>query len=270
MYCDRNDSRRVPDPRLPLRPGSWLAVSLIASALFVQPVDASGSVSGGIHIKVRPDGTRYTYNETQRQRARRLSTRLEVPASQLKYLIDLHARRQNLHPRLVQAVIHVESGYNAKARSHKGAIGLMQLMPDTAKLLGVEDPWDPEQNINGGTRYLRQQLDRFSSLSLALAAYNAGPSAVTRHGGIPPYWETRDYVRKVLALVGGLRSAAHPGGPALATLRDRAQQTPEAHRSEGFARRSQRESRAPNGKKVYLSRDENNRIFVTTVPPKSE
>jgi soluble lytic murein transglycosylase-like protein len=114
-------------------------------------------------------------------------------------LIVQHAQAQNLRPDLVRAVVQVESGYNPRAVSSKGALGLMQLMPSTAKLLGVRSPFDPEENIRGGTTYLRQLLDRFDdNEELALAAYNAGPLAVDRYGNrVPPYRETRDYVRKV-------------------------------------------------------------------------
>ncbi|TCP60563.1 transglycosylase-like protein with SLT domain [Rhodovulum bhavnagarense] len=104
-----------------------------------------------------------------------------------------HAIPEDIFLRLVQQ----ESGWNAQAVSHKGAIGLAQLMPGTARNLGV-DPEDPRQNLEGGARYLRQQYDRFGSWRLALAAYNAGPEAVERHKGIPPYAETRDYVVKIL------------------------------------------------------------------------
>jgi soluble lytic murein transglycosylase-like protein len=114
-------------------------------------------------------------------------------------LIVQHAQAQNLRPDLVRAVVQVESGYNPRAVSSKGAQGLMQLMPATARQLGVRAPFDPEENIRGGTTYLRQLLDRFDgNEELALAAYNAGPMAVDRYGNnIPPYRETRDYVRKV-------------------------------------------------------------------------
>jgi soluble lytic murein transglycosylase-like protein len=105
---------------------------------------------------------------------------------------------------LVEAVAQVESAYDSTALSKKGAMGLMQLMPETASDLGVRDPWDPEQNVSGGTRYLRQMLDRFDGrIEHALAAYNAGPGAVERFGGIPPYRETLDYVRKVLGVYRG-------------------------------------------------------------------
>jgi len=114
-------------------------------------------------------------------------------------LIVKHAQANNLRPDLVRAVVQVESGYNPGAVSTKGAMGLMQLMPATASQLGVRAPFDPEENIRGGTTYLRQLLDRFAgNEELALAAYNAGPMAVDRYGAkVPPYKETRDYVRKV-------------------------------------------------------------------------
>ena len=114
-------------------------------------------------------------------------------------LIERHSLAQNLDPKLVRAVIQAESGYNQRALSNKGAMGLMQLMPMTARLLRVSDPWDAEQNVRGGTTYLRQLLDRFQGrVEWAVAAYNAGPGAVERHRGIPPYRETRAYVKKVL------------------------------------------------------------------------
>ena len=114
-------------------------------------------------------------------------------------LIREHARRHALRPDLVRAVIQVESGFNAWARSPKGAMGLMQLMPATAREFGIYDPYDPAENIRGGTRYLRHLIDRYEgNEELALAAYNAGMGAVDRHGrAVPPYRETRAYVKKV-------------------------------------------------------------------------
>lgn len=98
---------------------------------------------------------------------------------------------------LFLALIQQESGWNSNARSHVGAIGLTQLMPGTAKDLNV-NPHDPVQNLRGGAKYLREQFDRFGDWRLALAAYNAGPGAVRKYGGVPPYRETRNYVRRIL------------------------------------------------------------------------
>lgn len=118
---------------------------------------------------------------------------------QFEPLIHEHATRNSLRPDLVRAVIQVESGFNPRARSHKGAMGLMQLMPQTASELGCNDPYDPEQNIRAGSVYLRRLIDRYEgNEELALAAYNAGSGAVDRYGKqVPPYRETREYVKKV-------------------------------------------------------------------------
>ncbi|WP_135504818.1 lytic transglycosylase domain-containing protein [Roseovarius aestuariivivens] len=104
------------------------------------------------------------------------------------------ARRHGVPEDLFLRLVQQESGWNARARSHKGAIGLAQLMPGTASYLGV-DPHDPYENLEGGARYLAEQFRTFRSWRLALAAYNAGPKAVERHGGVPPYKETRNYVK---------------------------------------------------------------------------
>jgi soluble lytic murein transglycosylase-like protein len=112
-------------------------------------------------------------------------------------LIDTVSRTHGVSSRLVHAVVEVESGYAPAARSPKGAMGLMQLMPATARHYAVDDPYDPLANLDAGTRHLKSLLRRLD-LPLALAAYNAGEGAVRRFGGIPPYAETRAYVRRVL------------------------------------------------------------------------
>lgn len=129
-----------------------------------------------------------------------LAAAIPVPA-EYGPLIEQAAARHGVDPNLVRALIQVESAYRAKARSRKGAIGLMQLMPDTARRFAVTNPYDPRANIEGGIKYLKFLLDRFER-PLALAAYNAGEAAVQRFGGIPPYAETRNYVQAVLKLIG--------------------------------------------------------------------
>ena len=115
------------------------------------------------------------------------------------------AADNGVDPELVQAVIATESNFNPRAISAKGAQGLMQLMPATAAELGVADVWDPGENIRGGTAHLARLLQKFDDVPLALAAYNAGEGAVTRYGGVPPYQETQDYVRKVMGRYERLR-----------------------------------------------------------------
>jgi hypothetical protein len=116
----------------------------------------------------------------------------------LKGLVAKSARKHGVPAGLFNSLVSAESGFNPNAQSPVGAQGLAQLMPGTARGLGVTDPFDPRQNLEGGARYLRQQFDRFGSWDLALAAYNAGPGAVEKYGGVPPFDETQNYVEKVL------------------------------------------------------------------------
>ena len=122
-----------------------------------------------------------------------------VSKAEINDLIEKYADQTGLDSDFVKAVVNQESGFNPNATSKCGAMGLMQLMPGTAQGLGVTNAYDPEQNIQGGTKYLKGLMDRFdNNKSLALAAYNAGPNAVKKYGGIPPYQETQNYVKNVL------------------------------------------------------------------------
>lgn len=121
------------------------------------------------------------------------------PAPDLNQVVTSASATYHLDPDLVNSVIHAESGFNSRAVSRKGAQGLMQLMPGTAVRLGVTNPFDPEANVGGGTRYLRQLLERYNfDLVKALAAYNAGPTKVEQYRGVPPYRETRAYVARIV------------------------------------------------------------------------
>ena len=122
-----------------------------------------------------------------------------VPPEHIEQLVQANASTWQVDPALVRAIMANESAFNPNATSHAGAQGLMQLMPDTAASLGVTNSYDPEQNVWGGTRYLRGLLDRFGGdLTKTIAAYNAGPAAVEKYGGVPPYSETQAYVKNVL------------------------------------------------------------------------
>lgn len=152
------------------------------------------TVPAELVVNVVPNEIVETLPEEEAARTLRLLPHLAT-------IIEPAAERHAVDPNLVAAVIWAESNGDPNAVSHKGARGLMQLMPATAQELGVVSVLDPEQNVEGGTRYLRSMLDRHGGdVSLALAAYNAGPEAVRRYGGVPPYKETRGYVDRVLEM----------------------------------------------------------------------
>jgi soluble lytic murein transglycosylase-like protein len=163
---------------------------------------------GGLHLADRPLGPGYVLIlRSPGNRARRsASARLARNRSRYGPIVDRVARYHRLDSALVHAVVQVESAYNPTAVSGKGAVGLMQLMPETARRYGVRDRRDPERNLHGGVRYLRDLILRFNDVVLALAAYNAGEGAVIRYGKrIPPFPETQQYVRKVLVTWRALR-----------------------------------------------------------------
>jgi len=162
------------------------------------------AVQAEIYQYISPNGTISLTNVPSDGRYRKIdveSARFHAVLSEgeLEPLIKRHSFQQQLHPALIRAIIKAESNFDPRAVSRAGAIGLMQLMPQTAVRLDVRDMFDPDENVGGGTKYLRQLLDRFhGNLPLALAAYNAGENIVDRYQSLPPIDETRQYVRKVL------------------------------------------------------------------------
>ncbi|MDR3715890.1 MAG: lytic transglycosylase domain-containing protein [Puia sp.] len=155
---------------------------------------------GDLHYRnVNETERRYRVVFGGRSETRRYGARKVIASGDLEGYIQTAAAEQGVDPHLVKAIIKAESNFNAHAVSLKGAQGLMQLMPGTAHDFQVSDPFDPMQNINGGTRYLRSLLDSYNgNVELSLAAYNAGPRQVEASGGIPPFLETRNYIIRVL------------------------------------------------------------------------
>ena len=206
------------------------------------------------------DGKRIIYNdgvgEMPRDALRRsddwLAARVAIP-SLYDGAIAQAARETSVDPRLVKSVMLVESAFNPTAVSPKGARGLMQLMPETALRLGVSDSFDPVQNIQGGARYLSSLLAMFGGdLEKSLAAYNAGENAVLRHGGVPPYQETRLYVHKALTAYSGKSTLEGGfGRPIGETWRPAQRPVPSV------------------GRPVRVTRDTRNRVLLTTSPARS-
>lgn len=185
----------------------WLAGVPVASADIYRYEDDDGIV----HFTDAPTDRRFKIIMRDIRRDRQLRTKL-IPvngATPAEYdqIINEKAGKYGVSPSLIKAVIHAESGYNPNAVSRKGASGLMQLMPGTAKSLKVSNSFDPRDNVEGGVKYLRFLLDTFrGDVSLALAAYNSGLNNVARYGGIPPYSETRTYVNRVLSYMQSYQS----------------------------------------------------------------
>lgn len=173
----------------------WLAASGVHADVYVS-IDAQGSyILTNVH---RPGRLYETVIREPKAQPGQASAQLITGRPYANLVADA-ARTHNVPPALLHAVIKAESGYNPKARSPAGAVGLMQLMPDTAREMGVENRLDPEDNVQGGARYLKRMLNLFDNdITLAVAAYNAGPEAVLRRGAVPPFAETRRYVPNVL------------------------------------------------------------------------
>lgn len=194
-------------------------------ALGVLMVVVAASANGAVKITVKKDGTKLIYNSGGRSGTHGnltwLATRHDR-RSKYDPFIETYAAKYGVDPTLVRAVIQVESDFDPMCVSHKGARGLMQLMPATAKRFGVTKVHDPEQNIHGGVRYLAHLLELFGDMPRALAAYNAGEGAVMKYGGIPPYQETSTYVVRAMTVYygrpygsGAMTIAGRRGGPKL-------------------------------------------------------
>ncbi len=179
----------------------------IAATVFLINIIYLNVAAADIYMRVGKNGTAYfsnvpvssgynLYMRTERNGGNNLKNYGHIL---YKNIILKASKKYNVSPKLIEAVIKAESGFNIKAVSDKGAEGLMQLMPQTQRRLDVADPFNPSQNIYGGTEYLKSLIAKYrGNLPLALAAYNAGSKAVKKYGGIPPYDETRNYVNEVM------------------------------------------------------------------------
>lgn len=176
--------------------------SIIFIGLLILP--ALAAADSEVYVRIDKHGVYHftdTPNYSQHVRAPMISNPGSEPEAGEKYenIIRKISKKSGLRPELIKAVIRVESGFNPRAVSPKGASGLMQLMPVQTKRYKIQNPFDPKENIKAGSLYLGRLLERYNgNLNLSLAAYNAGPSAVDQYRGIPPYRETRQYVQKVL------------------------------------------------------------------------
>lgn len=173
----------------------WLAAGATQADVYIS-VDAKG---GYVLSNVHRPGRHYARVISEPLAQAGPANAQLVTGRPYAELVAAAARTHNVPQALLHALIKAESGYNPKARSAAGAVGLMQLMPDTAREMGVQDALDPEDNVQGGARYLKRMLTLFDNdITLAVAAYNAGPDAVLRRGAVPPFAETRRYVPSVL------------------------------------------------------------------------
>ena len=184
-----------------LRVGAIVAASAVACGLALADELLFYEKDGQVVFTNTP--SRRDVKPVPRLRGGPAQRSVTLPATPYDPYIEMVARDNGVDPTLVKAVALVESGFNARAQSAKGAQGLMQLMPRTAAQYGVTNLHDPYQNLTAGTKHLRELLDRYDGdVTLALAAYNAGSGAVTRYGGVPAYAETKDYVKKVQSKMG--------------------------------------------------------------------
>ena len=176
------------------------SLALVVLALLLTPNTSMADIyryideNGVMHFTNAPTSSKFKLFMRERQ-----VFISKLDSNQFDPIISEASKKYGIEAPLIKAVIKAESDFDPNAISNKGARGLMQIMPMNYRLLNVENPFDPNQSIDGGARYLRDMLDRYNgSLNLSLAAYNAGPGAVDRYGGVPPYPETSDYIERVL------------------------------------------------------------------------
>ena len=191
-------------------PKVWLSYAMFLGFLGVLFLGLPDSAESGVFMFTDAHGTVHFTDRPQDHRYRAMimperglalspqATSHPLSRRELNRLIEEIADAQEVDPALVKAVVAAESNFQTNAISRAGALGLMQLMPETAAELGVEAPFEPSQNVRGGVQYLKSLLERYDALEHALAAYNAGPTTVDRYEGVPPYPETRAYVARVL------------------------------------------------------------------------
>jgi Transglycosylase SLT domain/Domain of unknown function (DUF4124) len=229
----------------------WVGAGLLSLGVAATPACAGSTYQfedeqGIVHYTNVPGDPRYSFvrKDAEPTVARPPAEQGLGPSPKIRafaQLIRATAERYGVDTRLIEAIVQTESAGNPTAISPKGARGLMQLMPERAALLGVRNAFDPTQNVDGGVRHIRDLLQGFGGdVSLALAAYNAGEAAVRSYGGIPPFAETREYVRRVRALYDGAGSAS-PRAVVLATAPQR----------------------------VYRTVDEDGTLTFTNVPPRT-
>ena len=217
----------------------------------------TGPALGEIYYQIDENGIAHFTNAPTSSEYRLLQPGVlpSVPrltAANIEELIEAFGAEHGLDSALIRAVIQVESNFNHRAISRKGAQGLMQLMPSTIWRLSVGDAYDPHENIGAGVRYLRQLLDQFQGdLRLALAAYNAGENAVLRYRGVPPYPETRDYVTKVLRLYRQMRGERSRNGVVRTVSRAVAPPPPPA----------------PPPPAIYRTQEASGAILYSNIPP---